>query len=274
MASFMTIGDFSRATQLSAKTLRFYHQAEILEPASIDPTNGYRLYHAEQIADAQVIRQLRALSIPVDTVRAIVASSDVATRNKLIGAHLRRMEEQLDATRAAVTSLRALLDAAPTSPDIEHRSVAATRALAISQTIDLSDLGAWYSSATAELEEYVESIPRQTVGPRGGLWATDLFLHERGDASLFYPITDACDLELSRAGRVHAVTLPAVDLAIAVHRGPDETMAQTYGALGAYVAEHEIGVSGPLRENYLVSASETSSDVVTEVGWPIFRTAR
>lgn len=39
----MTIGDFSRATRLTAKTLRFYHQVGLLEPARVDPVNGYCL---------------------------------------------------------------------------------------------------------------------------------------------------------------------------------------------------------------------------------------
>ena len=51
----MTIGDFSRATRLSAKALRFYHEAGVLEPASVDPSNGYRLYDAGQIVDAQLV---------------------------------------------------------------------------------------------------------------------------------------------------------------------------------------------------------------------------
>lgn len=272
--AFMTIGDFSRATQLSAKTLRYYHQAEILEPASIDPTNGYRRYTTEQISDAQVIRQLRALSVPVDTVRAIVTASDIATRNELISSHLTRLEAELDATRAAVRSLRVLLDPAPTPIPVEFRSLPPTRVLGISQTIDLADLPHWYNSTLEELDQYVQSEPGLVIGSRGGLWSTDLFVHERGMGTLFYPLDGAYAPTRPPAGRIHALALPAVDLAVAVHRGPDETMAQTYGALGAYVAQHEIGVDGPLRENYLVNASDGSTDVVTEVGWPIFRTAR
>jgi hypothetical protein len=45
--------------------------------------------------------------------------------------------------------------------------------------------------------------------------------------------------------------------------------------LGVYVAEREIGVDGPIRELYLVSPFDTTdeSEHVTEVCWPIFRTA-
>ena len=262
----MTIGDFSQASGLSAKTLRFYHHAGLLLPASIDPSNGYRLYSADQIADAQVIRQLRALSVPVEQIRSILSASDVATRNELIAAHLERMEAELETTRAAVRSLRGLLEPAPTPLVIEHRSVPATPALVIRETIDLPDLGNWYTSALAELDTLSQNGSLHAVGPKGGIWHTDLFLHERGDAALFYPIASP-DGHATPDGRARAEILPAVDLAVATHRGPDETIRQTYGALGAYVAEHEIGVGGSIRENYL-------TDVVTEIGWPIFRTGR
>lgn len=273
MASRMTIGDFSQATRLSAKALRFYHHVGLLEPASIDPSNGYRLYDPAQIGDAQVIRQLRSLAVPVDTIRDILLASEVSTRNALISAHLERLESELDATRAAVTSLRSLLAATPAHLVVEHRSVPAMPVIAIRQTIDLAELGPWYRAARSELESIARIPGRQSVGPRGGVWGTELFLDERGEAMLFYPVASLEGIGMP-VGRARAELLPAIDLAITVHRGPDETMAQSYGALGAYVAKHELGIDGPIRETYLAEPTSDSPDVVTEIGWPIFRAAR
>jgi MerR HTH family regulatory protein len=59
MAAGLTVGDFSRATHLSVKTLRHYHQVGLLEPVTVSPDTGYRYYSAEQIPTAQVIRRLR-----------------------------------------------------------------------------------------------------------------------------------------------------------------------------------------------------------------------
>lgn len=49
MSDALTIGDFSLITHLSIKTLRYYHQAGLLEPAEVDPSTGYRYYRVEQI---------------------------------------------------------------------------------------------------------------------------------------------------------------------------------------------------------------------------------
>ena len=266
----MTIGDFSRATRLSAKTLRFYHQVGILQPASIDPTNDYRRYDVRQIADAQVIRQLRALSIPVDMIRQIL-SAEVAVRNELITAHLRRMETELDATRAAVEALRSLLEL-PSDVMIEYRSIPPVQVLAIRQVIDLPDLSEWYEGAVAELGASSYLGGHRSSGPRGGLWDTGLFLEGRGEAVLFQPVEMSEDIE--PPGRTRLEILPAGDVAVAVHRGPDTTMAQTYGALATHVTTHELGIDGPIRESYLQEAADDSDDLVTEVMWPIFRTAR
>ena len=49
MRSTLSIGDFSRATLLSIKTLRHYHEVGLLEPADIEPSSGHRRYTADQI---------------------------------------------------------------------------------------------------------------------------------------------------------------------------------------------------------------------------------
>lgn len=267
----MTIGDFSRATRLSAKALRFYHQVGLLEPVQVDASNGYRLYAPEQIADAQVIRTLRSLDVPVDEVREILAAPSVVDRNAVIVAHLDRMEARLEETRAAVTSLRGLLEA-PAETPVRYRSVPPMPVVLVRETIDLSDLGDWYAQATDELSETVERTGVGAAGALGGLWDTALFLDERGDAALYVPVRDLGEVG-ALTGRARAVMLPAVDLAVATHRGSDATVPQVYGALGAHVARHELSIEGPVRETYLQHEAP-GVEAVTEIGWPIFRTAR
>jgi DNA-binding transcriptional MerR regulator len=41
-ARVLSIGDVSRLTHLSVRTLRRYHDAGLLEPARVDPASGYR----------------------------------------------------------------------------------------------------------------------------------------------------------------------------------------------------------------------------------------
>ncbi len=157
MAAVLTVGDFSRATHLSVKTLRHYHQVGLLEPAAVNPGTGYRYYAAGQIPAAQVIRRLRDLEMPVADVKAVLAAPDAAARNALIAAHLGRLEAGLAQTRTAVESLRDLLQPPAGPVAIEHRSVPAAAAAAVGAVVDRADLLAWWQGALGELRAAVLS---------------------------------------------------------------------------------------------------------------------
>ena len=139
MSSSLAIGDFSRATHLTVKTLRHYHETGLLEPARIDPKTGYRRYTTEQIQVAQIIRRFRALDMPLPEIRAVLAAPDGPARNELIAAHLRRLENDLARTQDAVASLRDLLEYPTPVTDIGRRKVDPVAAAAISEVVLMKD---------------------------------------------------------------------------------------------------------------------------------------
>ncbi|WP_413450029.1 MerR family transcriptional regulator [Georgenia phoenicis] len=265
--TLMTIGDFSRATRLSAKALRAYHESGLLTPARVDPHNGYRLYAAEQLADARVISALRSLDAPLALVREVLATADVAERETLLRSHLRELEALLAATRSAVQSLRTLLDPAPAPLEVVHRSVPAQRAVGVHATIELDALGEWFRGGVGLLTGLVASGEVAASGPYGGAWSTELFLDGRGEAALYVPVDEAPGALPPEAS---VVRLSAVTLAVATSEGPDEEVARVYAALGEYVARRELGVPGPSRETYLEGFPGIDARTRTEVGWPVF----
>jgi DNA-binding transcriptional MerR regulator len=266
----LTIGEFSRITHLSVKTLRHYHQVGLLEPADVDTRTGYRHYTIGQIPTAQVIRRFRSLDMPVEEVKAVLGALDHETRNALIAAHLVRLEDELAQTQLSVASLRSLLES-PTVPiAVEHRTVPATPSAGIHDTVNLEDLLPWFQGALGEIYASIGAQGLHPSGPSGGLFSSEIFEHERGEATLFVPV----DGDLRPIGRVTSLVIPAAELAVTVHRGPHTDIDVTYGALGAYVTEHALGVDGPVREYYPVNAhsADDATSWRTEIGWPIFRT--
>lgn len=51
----LTIGEFARRSRLSLKALRLYERLGLLNPAVVDPANGYRRYREEQLFTARLI---------------------------------------------------------------------------------------------------------------------------------------------------------------------------------------------------------------------------
>jgi DNA-binding transcriptional MerR regulator len=272
MAASLPIGDFSRATHMSIKTLRHYHHVGLLEPADVDQFTGHRRYTTDQIPVAQVIRRFRELDMPIEDIRRVLTAPDVSTRNELISAHLSRLEEGLARTQNAVASLRDLLDHPqdPARADISHRSVAETPAAAITAVIDIDDAGPWYQGALGELHATIGAQKLPASGAPGGIYSMDLFTSERGQATVFIP----CTGQIRPVGRVEAVRVPPAELAIIVHHGPGDRLDLAYGALATHVTQHALAVDGPIREYYLCGRYETPDESAwrTEIGWPIFRT--
>jgi DNA-binding transcriptional MerR regulator/effector-binding domain-containing protein len=281
MATMLTIGDFSRMTHLSVKALRHYHDMGVLEPAAVDPFTGYRSYDTSQVGSAQVIRRLRDLGMPLDSIAAVLAAPDLEARNREIAAHLTRMERQLEQTQASVAALRALLTGPAVRPAIELRAIPAVTALAVREVVDAAGLNDWGSEAFDALAASLAAAGLTAAGPYGGLFDGDFFELERSEVTAFVPVTSETGLVgagagvgLDPAGRVRLLEIPTVEAAVAVHEGAFSEIDRTYAALGEVVAERAIGVDGPIREYYLVSSADTD-DVGkhrTEVCWPVFRT--
>jgi DNA-binding transcriptional MerR regulator len=274
VSASLSIGDFARATHLSIKTLRHYHRVGVLEPADVDPDTGYRRYRTDQLPVAQVIRRFRQLDMPLEDIQAVLAAPDVAARNAVIANHLDRLETSLERTQQATASLRDLLDpqASLRPAEVEHVGVPATVTAAITDTIEIEDLGSWYNGALGELHATLGAQRVPPAGPAGGIFATELFAEDRGEATVFIP----CDPAFRPTGRIAALVIPSAELAVVTHVGSHAEIDRAYGALAAHVANHAIGIDGPIREYYLVDRYTTPDETRwrTQIGWPIFDTGR
>lgn len=251
MEVLLTIGEFSKMTYLSVKALRYYHDVGLLEPAMIDPATGYRRYAVSQVAIAQAVRRFRDLEMPVEELRQVLEADDVSLRNRIILAHLERMQEQLERTQLQVASLQALLSQ-EISPQfkVEFRHIPKMRVLMATANVTFADCGVWLEPS---LERLRQTAGANAAGADGALYPDEFFELGTGAVTAFVPVN---------ADGPGVTELPAVTVAVLVHSGSFNDLDQTYGALGTIVAERGIGGPGPVREHYL---NETS----TEVCWPV-----
>jgi DNA-binding transcriptional MerR regulator/effector-binding domain-containing protein len=270
MPASFTIGEFSRATHLTVKTLRHYHETKVLHPAMVDPLTGYRRYTTEQIPVAQIIKRFRDLDMPLEEIRTLLSAPDVRTRNKLIAAHLTHLESELAKTQDAVASLRNLLERPASPANIGRRKADQTDAAAISEMVAVKDALSWYQGALGELSAVLPAQGKTATGTPGGIFSNAIFSHARGEGTVFIP----CKGAVRPVGRVTPRVIPAVELATIVHEGSHANIDLAYGSLAAYVTRHALAVDGPLREYYLVGPQDTpdQSKWRTEIGWPIFHT--
>ena len=66
------IGDFSRLTRVSMKTLRHYDVIGLFKPAYVDPFTDYRYYTFDQLPRLNRILALRGLGFPLENIRQML----------------------------------------------------------------------------------------------------------------------------------------------------------------------------------------------------------
>jgi DNA-binding transcriptional MerR regulator len=148
----MTIGEFSRRSQLSIKALRLYERLGLLRPATVDERNGYRRYHESQLLTARLIVLLRRLDMPLPEVARVVSASGPKAA-QIIDAYWASAERRFVAQRQILAALRpgvATSEMHVAELPVFERHVAEQTVLTEQQHAYLGEL-AWTREATARL---------------------------------------------------------------------------------------------------------------------------
>src|SRR5262245_12493639 len=105
----LSIGRFARLSGLTVKALRHYDEIGVLRPAQVDDASGYRYYSLAQARDAEAIRRLRALDVPLEEVASLLDVDDATLRERL-AVHRARIEGRAVETQRILAELDRLID--------------------------------------------------------------------------------------------------------------------------------------------------------------------
>src|SRR3954452_12057009 len=87
-----TIGQLSRSTGVSVKTIRFWSDSGLVPPADRS-YSGYRLYVVEAVARLDLVRTLRGLGLDLDTVGKILNRQ--AVLSEVAQEHVRALDAEI-----------------------------------------------------------------------------------------------------------------------------------------------------------------------------------
>jgi DNA-binding transcriptional MerR regulator len=260
MTASVSIGEFSRLTHLTVKTLRHYHELGLLVPAQVDGHTGYRRYGTGQVHEALLIGRLRGLDLPLAEIGRLLAAPDPTERNAVLAEHLRRMERELDRTRGVVASLRELLAPTP-APLVQYRTLPELTVVTVGERVRLDEIEAWCAAAFRRLRVMLGAT--RPAGPAGATYADEFFTEGIGEVVAFVPVPPEAPGRPDR--------LPGGRFAVTVHAGPYAELDRSYAALGAHVAQRAAAAPGPIREIYLTPPERAANptDLRTQVCWPV-----
>lgn len=115
-----TVQKLGRLAGISTRTLRYYNQIGILEPARIN-SSGYRIYSQAEVDKLQQIMFYRELGMPLSQIKELVNSPTFDGNRALLEHHQQLLErrKQLDALIATVEKTIAQKEGRTTMTDQE-----------------------------------------------------------------------------------------------------------------------------------------------------------
>ena len=243
-----TIGEFSRITGLSVKTLRFYHEQRLLEPSSVDEQTGYRYYAPAKIEIAQVITRLRALDLSLAEIADILQSvEDDGDVLEVLERQRTAIEQKLRQYRGIARSLDQLI-----SKQKEERMCAQT----VTYSIEEKPLGPMLIAAIRMRGHYSECgkafgriarhFGRHLAGPPFLLHYDTEYRENDANFEACFPVR-----QRKAVDGIEVRELPAATCVSLVHKGPYDDMGRSYAKVFDYLNEKGYQAETPTREVYL-----------------------
>jgi effector-binding domain-containing protein len=251
------------------KALRHYDELGLLRPAYVDPSSGYRYYRPGQANQAEAIRILRSVEMPLEEIGALLASGGGEPVGKRLRRHRERLEARLAEQRRMLAFLERLLDREDVMPyevtvkQLPAQQVAATRTV--------SDLRQIASAISGGVHLVLEELGRRGIEPTGPLqvvYHAEQVLDTETSApiEICWPVAAPFEGD----GEVYGTELAGGPAAVTVHRGPYAEIGPAYHTLSGWVQDHGHELAGGPREVYLNDPRQVEeADLQTEVRWPI-----
>lgn len=131
----LSIGAFAMWTGLSINALRHYDEIGLLRPASIDQATGYRRYQQAQIRQARLICALRAIDLPTDAVRQVLADPDGQAQRTVLPMHRKQLLDRAHALTQIAHTVDRYIERGVTMPELKTARICQL-------TINVTDLAA------------------------------------------------------------------------------------------------------------------------------------
>lgn len=263
------IGDFSRLTQVSVKTLRWYDEMGLLKPARVDADSGYRYYSARQISRLARILILKNLGFSLGQV-GVMLDGDIRTsqirdmlqsrRNQLVG-QLQLEREKLTMVEAWLRQIENEGGGYMTQYEILIKKVDPITVYSNRRIIPTEDMGA---QLVESVWNDIMSANVRKIGPSITIYHHSEYKEKDIDIEAAIPVAPSCGLKTSE--------LPAIEKAAClVYYGRHEGLSSAYSALAHWIEDNGYWMNGHCRTLFLTCGEheEDPDKYVTEIQIPV-----
>lgn len=230
------IGEFSRITGLSVKTLRYYHDEGLLIPDEVDPASGYRYYFEDAVSRATQIRQLRELDFSLEEILEVLSHCN---KEEDLYWYLSEKSQMLQERIAHYNSLKKRITAICKQKEMNRMSKVTIVELVEREPIQIASLRykGRYDDCGTYFSKLFGAAKGAADGPSMCVYHNEEYRESDADIECCVPLKKAIG-----AKNVDQRTLPGGKHLKVVYTGPYEEIGQAYHELLKYAAQNTISL--------------------------------
>lgn len=243
------IGEFSKLSKLTVKTLRYYDEVGLLTPIHVDPFTGYRYYQTDQLVDAQKITELRQLGISIDDILRVQQGASLA---QILALRKAQLLHELEKTKRNCSIIDNLLENLKESNIMKYQAVLKTLPSAIvyykrGTVADFSKISEFVLKAG---EECLNSNPGIKC-PEPGYCYISYLDGEYRDHDIQIEYAEAVTSLGKDTDEIHFKTLDEAKALCIIHVGPWQNIGDAYAFAMKYIEDNGYELNGFPRECYI-----------------------
>ncbi len=241
-----TIGEFSKLTALTVKTLHHYHERGLLLPRHIDEQTGYRYYDRESLERARIISVLKQLEFSLDDIAAILEEcGDDGDALTFLEKHRNTIETKVNRYKDILSTLDRVVSLEKEAKTMSHPFHIEEKTLAPQLIAGIRKAGR-YDESGDRFKLLGRTYGFSLAGKPGNLVFDSEYKEEDADFESYFPIKKE-----RPAASITVRMLPEERCICLVHRGPYSEISRSYARLLEAIHERGLEPQTPSREVYI-----------------------
>jgi DNA-binding transcriptional MerR regulator len=265
------IGEFSKMSKTTVKTLRYYDEAGLLKPETTDKFTGYRMYTTDQLVKLHKIQELRQIGLSIAEIGVIVSGKNAEPflrkrRTELISA-LAETQTQLSRIEFILRGEISMNYSAAVK-QIPECTVYSKRMVIPDYNSYFGVIPAIGDAVKAKYPELKCASPEYcfVVYHDGEYRETNIDIEFCEAVDKIYP-----DFDDPNGGRIFFKKMPSVTVVSVMHKGAYAGLPEAYAFAFDWIEKNGYAISDNGRENYIdgIWNKENEADWLTELQIPI-----
>ena len=261
------IGDFSKMSKTTIKTLRYYENEGLLLPAYVDPYTSYRYYKSSQLTDLTRIISLRQAGLSINDIKEVLTGSSV---KEIFEKRKKELEVEINALNNKLSKINYLMEDINMKNQITIKKIpnyiVYYRDSIISDLTKISEFVVETGMLCAKANPTLKCIYPEYC-------YVSYLDGEYKEKDLMIRYVQAVEKIGVEANGVKFVEIPEVEVVSIFHKGCYSNLGESYNIILKFIETNGYQITDNVRECYIDGCwnKEKEEDYLTEIQFPVVK---